>query len=123
MKKRILIVEDEEKLRRVLELQLMSAGFEVDKAASAEEGLKLVDRAAMGRDVARDRATTVDCFGVEARTRRSDELADLVAGCGMRARMHSCPAREENHRQIHGNDESSKRGDERPPAKTLSDGS
>ena len=47
MKKRILIVEDEEKLRRVLELQLMSAGFEVDKAASAEEGLKLVDRAAM----------------------------------------------------------------------------
>ena len=33
MKKRILIVEDEEKLRRVLELQLMSAGFDVDHAA------------------------------------------------------------------------------------------
>ena len=47
MKKRILVVEDEEKLRRVLELQLMSAGFDVDKAASAEEGLKLVDRADM----------------------------------------------------------------------------
>lgn len=47
MKKRILVVEDEEKLRRVLELQLMSAGFDVDKAATAEEGLKLVDRAAM----------------------------------------------------------------------------
>src|SRR6202165_5378106 len=45
MKKRILIVEDEEKLRRVIELQLVSAGFEVDKAASAEEGLKIVDRA------------------------------------------------------------------------------
>jgi DNA-binding response OmpR family regulator len=45
MKKRILVVEDEEKLRRVLELQLMSAGFDVDKAATAEEGLKLVDRA------------------------------------------------------------------------------
>src|SRR6476620_8288368 len=45
MKKRILVVEDEEKLRRVIELQLMSAGFEVDKAASAEEGLKVVDRA------------------------------------------------------------------------------
>ncbi len=45
MKKRILVVEDEEKLRRVIELQLVSAGFEVDKAASAEEGLKLVDRA------------------------------------------------------------------------------
>ena len=47
MKKRILVVEDEEKLRRVIELHLMSAGFEVDKARSAEEGLKLADRADM----------------------------------------------------------------------------
>jgi DNA-binding NtrC family response regulator len=47
MKKRILVVEDEEKLRRVLELQLMSAGFDVSKAATAEEGLNLVDRADM----------------------------------------------------------------------------
>jgi DNA-binding NtrC family response regulator len=45
MKKRILIVEDEDKLRRVLELQLVSAGFDVDKAATAEEGLRVVDRA------------------------------------------------------------------------------
>src|SRR4051812_2206341 len=45
MKKRILVVEDEEKLRRVIELQLLSAGFEVDKAANAEDGLKIVDRA------------------------------------------------------------------------------
>jgi DNA-binding NtrC family response regulator len=45
MKKRILIVEDEEKLRRVIELQLASSGFDVDKAASAEDGLKIVDRA------------------------------------------------------------------------------
>ena len=45
MKKRILVVEDEEKLRRVIELQLMTAGFDVDKAATAEEGLRLVDRA------------------------------------------------------------------------------
>ena len=45
MKRRILVVEDEEKLRRVLELQLASAGFDVDKAGTAEDGLKLVDRA------------------------------------------------------------------------------
>ncbi len=45
MKNRILIVEDEEKLRRVLELQLRSADFEVDKAGSAEEALKVADRA------------------------------------------------------------------------------
>jgi DNA-binding NtrC family response regulator len=45
MKKRILVVEDEEKLRRVIELHLVSSGFDVDKAATAEEGLKIVDRA------------------------------------------------------------------------------
>jgi DNA-binding NtrC family response regulator len=47
MKKRILVVEDEDKLRRVIELQLASAGFDVDKAATAEEGLRVVDRADM----------------------------------------------------------------------------
>ena len=45
MSARILIIEDEEKLRRVIELQLAYGGFEVDKAATAEEALKLVDRA------------------------------------------------------------------------------
>ena len=45
MKKRILVVEDEDKLRRVIELQLASSGFDVDKAATAEEGLKIADRA------------------------------------------------------------------------------
>jgi len=45
MKSRILIVEDEEKLRRVLELQLRSADFEVEQAGTAEAALKLVDRA------------------------------------------------------------------------------
>lgn len=45
MKKRILVVEDEEKLRRVIELQLTSSGFDVDKAATAEQGIKLADRA------------------------------------------------------------------------------
>src|ERR1035437_2817970 len=45
MKKRILVVEDEEKLRRVIELHLLSLGFDVDQAAAAEDGLKIVDRA------------------------------------------------------------------------------
>ncbi len=45
MKSHILVVEDEEKLRRVIELRLTQAGFDVDKAASAEEGLKLAERA------------------------------------------------------------------------------
>ena len=45
MKKRILVVEDEDKLRRIVELQLLDAGFDVDKASKAEEALPLIDRA------------------------------------------------------------------------------
>src|SRR4051812_32690301 len=46
-KPRILIVEDEEKLRRVVQLQLQSAGFDVDQAGTAEEALTLIDRASL----------------------------------------------------------------------------
>ena len=45
MKQRVLVVEDEEKLRRVVQLQLQSAGFEVDQAGSAEDALRSADRA------------------------------------------------------------------------------
>jgi two-component system response regulator AtoC len=42
---RILIVEDEDKLRRVIQLHLESAGFEVDQATSAEQALPRVGMA------------------------------------------------------------------------------
>ena len=42
---RILIVEDEDKLRRVMQLHLESAGFEVDSAATAEQALPLATQA------------------------------------------------------------------------------
>jgi DNA-binding NtrC family response regulator len=45
MKPRILIIEDEERLRRVIELQLRSAGFDVDQARSVEDGLTLTPTA------------------------------------------------------------------------------
>ena len=45
MSARILVVEDEDKLRRVVELQLKTSGFEVDQAGTAEDALKLADRA------------------------------------------------------------------------------
>ena len=43
--KRILVVDDETKMLRVLELQLQAAGYQVTKAASAEIGLKLLESA------------------------------------------------------------------------------
>jgi DNA-binding NtrC family response regulator len=45
VKQKILIVEDEDKLRRVVQLQLTSAGFDVEQARTAEEALPLLDRA------------------------------------------------------------------------------
>jgi DNA-binding NtrC family response regulator len=45
MKNCILVVEDEDKLRRVLQLQLETGGYQVLQAATAEEALKLADQA------------------------------------------------------------------------------
>jgi two-component system, NtrC family, response regulator AtoC len=45
MKSTVLVVDDEEKLRRVVELQLKTAGFDVEQAGSAEDALKLADHA------------------------------------------------------------------------------
>ena len=45
MKNCILVVEDEDKLRRVLQLQLESGGYGVLQAATAEEALKVADQA------------------------------------------------------------------------------
>ena len=43
MKKRILIVEDEDKLRRILELHLLDSGFEGGEGrSSVEEALPLI---------------------------------------------------------------------------------
>jgi two-component system response regulator AtoC len=45
MKATILVVEDEEKLRRVVELQLKGAGFDVEQAGTVEQAMRLTDRA------------------------------------------------------------------------------
>ena len=45
MSSRILVVEDEDRLRRVVELQLRTAGYEVDLAATAELALPAAERA------------------------------------------------------------------------------
>lgn len=45
MKATILVVEDEDKLRRVIELQLKTAGLQVLQAGAAEDALRLCDQA------------------------------------------------------------------------------
>src|SRR5688572_1789426 len=44
MSRRVLVIEDEEKLRRVIQLQLQTSGYEVELAATAEEGVAAADR-------------------------------------------------------------------------------
>ena len=51
MKKKILIVDDETKMLRVLELQLQSAGYEALKAETAEDGLKVLESSVSDGDV------------------------------------------------------------------------
>jgi DNA-binding NtrC family response regulator len=76
MKPRILVVDDEEKLRRVIELQLSTAGFEVDKAASAEEALKLAERADL---VLTDlKLPGMDGLGLLAAIRRQNMFAPVI---------------------------------------------
>lgn len=45
MSARVLVIEDEEKLRRVLELQLKGAGYDVEQARTAEDGVRMADTA------------------------------------------------------------------------------
>src|SRR3974377_356830 len=47
MKPRILVVEDEEKLRRVMALHLEDAGFEVETAGDMGTALRLAERAGL----------------------------------------------------------------------------
>ena len=43
MKKKILVIEDEAKMQRVLQLHLEGAGYEVVQSSTAEEALKIID--------------------------------------------------------------------------------
>ena len=67
MKSTVLVVDDEEKLRRVVELQLKTAGFEVEQAGSAEEALKLTDgdRAEIEAVAAKRRGPEGDVYELE----------------------------------------------------------
>jgi DNA-binding NtrC family response regulator len=76
VKQRILVVEDEEKLRRVVGLQLESAGFEVELAGSAEAALRLAERADL---VLTDlRLPAMDGMGLLEAVRRQNSRIPVV---------------------------------------------
>ena len=76
MKSTVLVVDDEEKLRRVVELQLKTAGFEVEQAGSAEDALKLTD----GADVILTDLRLPGISGLEllANLRRQDSHTPVI---------------------------------------------
>lgn len=76
MKNTILVVEDEEKLRRVLQLQLQTAGFEVLQAGTAEQGLKLAEDADL---ILTDlRLPGMDGLGLLTELRRQNSFTPVV---------------------------------------------
>jgi DNA-binding NtrC family response regulator len=76
MKNSILVVEDEDKLRRVLQLQLQSAGFEVLQASTAEQGLKLAEDADL---ILTDlRLPGMDGLGLLTELRRQNTFTPVV---------------------------------------------
>jgi DNA-binding NtrC family response regulator len=76
MKNTILVVEDEEKLRRVVQLQLQSSGLEVLQASTAEQGLKLADQADL---ILTDlRLPGMDGLALLAELRRQNSTAPVI---------------------------------------------
>jgi len=76
MSKRILVIEDEDKLRRVIELHLTANGYEVEQAATGEDGLRLADRADL---VLSDlKLPGMDGVGVLAHSRQLNPAAPVV---------------------------------------------
>lgn len=76
MSARILIVEDEEKLRRVLAIQLESNGYEVECAGSAEDAVRMSERA---RLVLTDlRLPGMDGMELLERLRRQNERLPVI---------------------------------------------
>jgi DNA-binding NtrC family response regulator len=76
MKNIILVVEDEDKLRRVLQLQLETAGFQVLQASTAEQGLKLAEQADL---VLTDlKLPGMDGLGLLASLRRQNSTIPVV---------------------------------------------
>ncbi len=91
MAERILIVEDEEKIARFVELELRHEGYEVDKAASGREGLLLGESGDYDLMLLDIMLPELNGFEVLRRLRRTsalpvimltarDEVMDKVAG-------------------------------------------
>jgi DNA-binding NtrC family response regulator len=76
MKQIVLVVEDEEKLRRVVQLQLQSTGFDVDQAGSAEEALKIADRADL--IISDLRLPGIDGLELLAKLRRQNSITPVI---------------------------------------------
>jgi two-component system response regulator AtoC len=76
MKATVLVVEDEEKLRRVIELQLKSAGYEVEQAGTVEDAMRIAgDVDVILTDLRLPGATGLDLI---ANLRRQDSHTPVV---------------------------------------------
>ena len=85
MAERILIVEDEEKIARFLELELAHEGYETEKAGDGRTGLALAES---GRFELRIRNTGVKnpvCYAIKLNGERADRVAVAILENNQRA--------------------------------------
>ncbi|MBI3695822.1 MAG: sigma-54-dependent Fis family transcriptional regulator [Acidobacteria bacterium] len=78
MPKRLLVVEDEPNMLRVLELQLAGAGFAVEKAATAEQALPILERGGLDLVLTDLKLPGMDGLALLARIRGMDPSLPVV---------------------------------------------
>ncbi|MBI3665670.1 MAG: sigma-54-dependent Fis family transcriptional regulator [Acidobacteria bacterium] len=78
MPKRLLVVEDEASLLRVLEVQLSTAGFHIEKAVSAEEALPVLDRGGLDAVLTDLKLPGMEGLELLARIRHADPALPVI---------------------------------------------
>lgn len=78
MVERILIVDDEQSMREWLTIALSQDGFEVESAASGEEGLKVLDRTPVDLALVDLRMPGMDGLQTLSRIRQANEAVSVV---------------------------------------------
>lgn len=78
MSERILIVDDEEKMRRVLEISFSAEGYKIYLAASGEEGIKLLEEEEIGLVITDMKMPGVDGLKVLEKARELDPARPVI---------------------------------------------
>jgi DNA-binding NtrC family response regulator len=78
MTKRVLVVEDEPSLSRVLEVHLSGAGYAVEKASSAEQAIRILERGELDVVLSDLKLPGMDGLALLGRIRQADAALPVI---------------------------------------------